>query len=224
MSTKSRGLQGEKKVKTQLVKFKEYHKVLNDITFVVGKNEMSHQIDHILIHPHGVFVIETKNYYGEIISDTNDSFWLKIINGTATRISNPIKQNKGHARVINTLLKGKYEVIPVVVFVKNNAPYVEDDNVINMKDLRLMVESHPYQKLLEKEDIDFIYKTLKGEKSKISKAEHLENIHYLKEVKEEFRLEMAYAIERHRCPRCEHDMKIEGNNWFCTGCDFKFKL
>ena len=46
----------------------------------------------------------------------------------------------------------------------------------------------------------------------------------LKEAKEEFRLEMAYAIEKHRCPRCEHDMKIEGNNWFCTGCDFKFKL
>ena len=77
---------------------------------------MSHQIDHILIHPHGVFVIETKNYYGEIISDTHDSFWLKVVKGKKERIPNPLEQNKTHMYVVKKILKNKYDVIPAVVF------------------------------------------------------------------------------------------------------------
>ena len=223
MSTKSRGQLGEKKVKDLLKKEKEYHKVLNDVTFVVGKSEMSHQIDHIFIHPHGVFVIETKNYFGEIICDTHDSFWLKVVKGKAEKISNPLKQNKSHMIVVSRLLKGKFDVIPVVVFVKNNAPYI-DDNAINMKDLPLFIESYPYKTLLEKKDIDFIYKELKNNKSNLSKAEHLENIGYLKEMKKEFRLEMEYALENGVCPRCNGEI-IENNMEFhCANCDFKFKL
>ena len=60
MSKQSRGDKGESLVRKSLSKIKEYHKVLNDVTFINQKSEMTHQIDHILIHPHGVFVIETK--------------------------------------------------------------------------------------------------------------------------------------------------------------------
>ena len=70
MSTNTRGQKGESLVKKNLSKIKEYHHLLNDITFVNEKSEMTHQVDHILIHPHGVFVIETKNYYGTIICNT----------------------------------------------------------------------------------------------------------------------------------------------------------
>ena len=69
------------------------------------------------------------------------------------KISNPLKQNKSHAIVVQKLLKKKYEVIPVVVFVKNNAPYMGDENVINLKDLLLFIDSYPYEKELSKEDI-----------------------------------------------------------------------
>ena len=82
MSAISRGKKGEDKVKKLLrEKIKVYHKVINDLTFINEKSEMSHQIDHLLIHPYGVFVIETKNYYGVIHSDTHDSFWLKEVKG-----------------------------------------------------------------------------------------------------------------------------------------------
>lgn len=223
MSKLSRGEKGEKKVKTILKKIKEYHKVLNDITFVTGKTEMSHQIDHILIHPHGIFVIETKNYYGEIISDTHDSFWIKIVKGKKEKISNPLKQNKSHMVVVKRLLNNKYDVIPIVVFVKNNAPYI-DDNAINLNDLMLFIDSYPYQELLDKKQIDSIYKSLKEKSSDLSKKEHLENIGYLKEIKKEFRLEMEYAIENQMCPRCDSEMIINGYEYRCSKCDFKFKL
>ena len=55
MSTKSRGDKGEAFVRKKIAGIKEYHKVINDITFLNEKTEMTHQVDHILIHPHGVF-------------------------------------------------------------------------------------------------------------------------------------------------------------------------
>ena len=224
MSKVSRGNKGEKQIKDVLGKIKAYHKALNDITFVNEKSEMTHQIDHILIHPHGVFVIETKNYYGNIISDTHDSFWMKEVRGESIKINNPLKQNKSHSVIVNRLLNKKYDVIPVVVFVKNNAPYIGDENVINKKDLLLFIDSYPYEKELTKEDIDYIYKTLKSNKSDASKKEHIENIGYLKQIKKEIKDEISYAIESGTCPRCDSKMIVDGYQYHCSKCDFKFKL
>ncbi|MBO6280287.1 MAG: NERD domain-containing protein [Bacilli bacterium] len=224
MSKISRGKKGESKVKDLLKKIKEYHRVMNDITFVNERSEMTHQIDHILIHPHGVFVIETKNYYGKIDNNTHDSFWLKEVNGKVERISNPLKQNKSHVTMVNRALEKKYDVIPVVVFVKNNAPYIGDENVINFKDLILFINTYPYKKIIEKNEIDEIYKALKNASSKISKAEHLENIGYLKQIRKEIQDEISYAIESGICPRCDHKMIVNGFSYHCSNCDFKFKL
>ena len=224
MSKVSRGDKGEKMVFTQLKKIKDYHKVINDAMYVSGKGEMSHQIDHILIHAHGVFVIETKNYYGQIISNTGENYWLKIVKNERVKISNPLKQKTSHAIVIQKLLKKKYEVIPVVVFVKNNAPYMGDENVINLKDLLLFIDSYPYEKELSKEDIKEIYKILKDNEADISKKEHVETIGYLKQMQEEFRQEMSYAIENNKCPRCGASIIQKGYDFKCSKCDFKFKL
>lgn len=74
MSKQSRGDKGEKLVSSLLEGINEYKYVLNDVTFLNKKSEMTHQIDHILIHPHGVFVIETKNYYGNISTVPGETF------------------------------------------------------------------------------------------------------------------------------------------------------
>ena len=76
MSKLSRGQKGEEIVSDILNSIKEYHHLLNNVTFKNKRSEMTHQIDHILIHPHGVFVIETKNYYGEIIYDEVYKDWV----------------------------------------------------------------------------------------------------------------------------------------------------
>lgn len=224
MSTKSRGDKGEKAVIKILKKEKSYHRIVNDAIFLTEKSEMTHQIDHILIHPHGVFVIETKNYYGDIISNTGDSFWLKIIKGQASKISNPLIQNKSHAKIIKKIVGKDVDVIPVIVFVKNNAPFMGDENVINLKDLLLFVFSYPYIRIMEKKEIDEIYKLIKGNVAKISNKEHVQNIAYLKQINSELRAEKEYAIETRTCPRC--GAKIVENNlqFSCSKCDYKFKL
>ena len=224
MSTVSRGNKGEKAVIKALKKEKCYHQLLNDLTFINDNSEMSHQIDHVLVHPHGVFVIETKNYYGEISTVPGESFWLKKVNGKTERIFNPLKQNKNHVKIINRILKKKYEVISLVVFAKNNAPYLADENVINLEDLLLFIESYPYQKLLNKKEIDEICQELKKNSSKMSKKEHVENISYLKQINKEIKAEIAYAIENRKCPRCGGNIIEDGNKFRCDKCDFKFNL
>ena len=223
MSTVSRGNKGEEKVISTLKKIKVEHYVFNNVSFISEKNEMTHQIDHILVHPHGVFVIETKNYYGEIISDTGEGYWVKIIKGKKDIIRNPLNQNKTHVKVVKRVLKN-VDVISLVVFVKNNAPYMPDENVINLKDLLLFIDSYPYKKLLNKEEIKDICKKIRENKVKVTKTEHLENISYLKQIKNENKAEIEFAIENNKCPRCGSDILQNGYNFKCSKCDFKFKL
>lgn len=225
MSAISRGKKGEDKVKKLLrEKIKVYHKVINDLTFINEKSEMSHQIDHLLIHPYGVFVIETKNYYGVIHSDTHDSFWLKEVKGKVERIGDPLKQNKSHVRMVKKYLANDIDVIPVVVFIKNNAPYMGDGNVINYKDLLLFISSYPYRREMDKKEIDYIYKTLKENSSKITKTEHLQNIEYLKQIRKENQAEISDALESRICPRCGGSIIVSSNGFKCNKCDFKFKF
>ena len=224
MSKASRGDKGEKLVSSLLEEIKEYKYILNDVTFLNKKSEMTHQIDHILIHPHGVFVIETKNYYGKISTVKGETFWVKEVNGEKVIISNPLKQNKSHAITIWKILHGEYKVIPVVVFVQNNAPYLGDENVINLDDLLLFVESYPYDHKYQKKTIDKIYKTIHRKISKVSKEEHIENISYLKQIKKEIKNEIAYAVENNVCPRCGSKMLSKGYSYCCSKCNFNFKL
>ena len=60
-----RGEEGENLVASFLDKDTHYHRLINNL-ILLGSNNISHQIDHILIRDNGVFVIETKNYYGQI--------------------------------------------------------------------------------------------------------------------------------------------------------------
>lgn len=222
MSKLSRGEKGEAKVNKLLLSIKGNNVLINDVTFVNKNSEMSHQIDHIFIHPHGIFLIETKNYYGEIF--VKNQQWKRIINNKVEKLPDPLRQNKSHAITLNKILKNKYEIIPVVVFVKNNAPYLGDENVINIDDLSLFIDSYPYQKLLSKSDISKIKDIIISSVKDVSKEEHIENIGYLKAVKKELIKEKEYAITNGICPRCNSKLKIKGNNFKCPNCDFKFSL
>lgn len=224
MSKISRGQLGEELVVETLKKIKVYHHLLNNITFVNKRSEMTHQIDHILIHPHGVFVIETKNYFGQIVYDSGTKSWFKIVKGTKSRISNPLLQNKSHEISLYKALNGKYPVISVVVFVKNNAPYFPEDNVINLSDLLLFIDSYPYKKKLTNSEIDKIKEVVEAKSTDVSLKEHVENIEILKTIRKENQNEISYAIENRKCPRCGKAIISKGYNFHCSGCDFKFKL
>ena len=224
MSKLDRGEKGEAKVNALLEGIAEPRYVFHDVTLVNATSEMTHQIDHILVHPHGVFVIETKNYYGQILYDEASGEWSKVVRGQKTRTSNPLKQNKSHAITLRKALKGSVHPIPVVVYARNNAPYLPDENVINAEDLSLFVESYPYPRLLTLAEMAEIKRQIEEACVEVSKKEHLENIAILKQVRKETQAEMAYAIEQGLCPRCDHKIVVEGYEYHCPNCGYRFKL
>jgi len=224
MSKQSRGQQGEEIVTKVLSGIKEYHHLLNNVTLINKSSEMTHQIDHILIHPHGLFVIETKNYYGEILYDEKNKQWYRNIDGKITKSPNPLIQNKSHGVTLYKALKGEYKFIPVVVFVKNNAPYLPDDNAINLDDLLLFIDSYPYEHKYTKQTMDKIKNMIEKRSINVSMDEHLENIEILKMYRKEQQDEIIYAMETNKCPWCENKIITRGYESHCSKCSFKFKF
>ena len=224
MSKVSRGQKGEQIVIDTLSHITGYHHLLNNITLVNYEYGMSHQLDHILIHPHGIFVIETKNYYGKIVYLSKTKQWYSVINNINKKIGDPLKQNKSHAINLYKALKGKYQIIPVVVMVKNNAPYIADENIINIDDLLLFIDSYPYEHLYTDKTIDKIKDLIEASAVDISNKEHVENISYLKQIRKEIFAEKEYAIQNSICPRCNNKMIIKGYQYRCSKCDFSFKI
>lgn len=223
MSKLSRGKKGESQVSDILSSLDGYHKVIDDYTYLNEKTNISHQIDHILIHPHGVFVIETKSYYGVIDTNHNDTVWFKTIKGVKTHFSNPLIQNKSHALIIKRMLDKNIDIISVVVFTRNNAPMI-DDNVININDLVLFVESYPYKRLLNEKEIDTINKLLLSKGSKVSLKEHKANIEAVKKATKEKQEDKRIAIEKRICPICGNPISTTGYTYYCKKCGYKFSL
>lgn len=223
MSKQTRGDNGEKLVSKNLELISGFHLQFDNYTYLNPRSNISHQIDHIFIHQNGIFVIETKNYYGTIVSNTGDVFWYKIIGDKKTIISNPLIQNNSHLKLIQKLLNKEYEITQLVVFVKDNAPDI-DDNVINLKDLKLFIESYPYKKQLSKDEIEAIYKRLRLHSEKVNLNQHLESVSKVKRVKDNRHERMRVAIETGRCPTCNSKIQINGFDYKCPKCGFKFTL
>ncbi len=224
MSKKSRGDKGEQKVIALLEKEKDYFRLINNLT-LEGNNGMTHQIDHIFINRHGVFILESKSLYGEIHGDAHDTIWYKIIKGKKINIHNPLLQNNSHVRIVRKILGPNVEIISGVIFTLDNAPYFPDENVINISDLSLFVNEYPNQRNLTNDEIDSIYKCLLYKESDASMESHLANIEKIKQERNDRHDDIRYAIENRKCPKCGGAIIETTNNHFsCRKCDFKFHL
>lgn len=95
-------------------------KQLDDSWYLINDCVVNNaQIDHILIGPSGVFVIETKNYKGDVYGGREDHNWTKIRLGRVKTFYNPVKQSKTHAFRLSDILRAgdfDYFVFALVVF------------------------------------------------------------------------------------------------------------
>lgn len=81
--------------------FKRPHLLLNNVTLQIDSG--TSQIDHILIADTGIFVIETKHYSGWIFGSPGDRQWTQVIYRKKSRFQNPIHQNYGHIKALQSL-------------------------------------------------------------------------------------------------------------------------
>jgi hypothetical protein len=93
---------GEYKINIQLDQLPKDMKHLHDLMLVNPKASSGYsQIDHILITPWTIFVIETKNYSGSIRGSRKDTTWT--VNGKF-KMMNPFRQNFGHIEAIKKVI------------------------------------------------------------------------------------------------------------------------
>ena len=94
------GLEGEKGVTDGLaVGLDDRYLVLNDVFIKFGRQRA--QVDHVVIGPNGLFVIETKNWAGRIAGDENESHWLYYHGQQgASEYYNPIWQSRRQLKFV----------------------------------------------------------------------------------------------------------------------------
>lgn len=115
------GLKGEVEVTRQLAEsLDNSHYIFNDLRIKAGRR--SAQIDHLVVSPRGIFLIETKNWRGHLSGTEEDDRWTqtKREGEPPIRISNPIQQTKRHADVLRIALDRESvrwpDLHPMVVF------------------------------------------------------------------------------------------------------------
>lgn len=219
----NRGDKGEEKVIAVLNKYKKPFLLINNL-MLEDKSGHTHQCDHIFINEQGIFVIETKNYFGNVSNNCNDSIWIRSDAKKTNTFGNPIYQNISHIRVLKSILKNDYNFVSVVVFVQNNAPYMPDDNVINLEDLMLFLNEYPGKKILSEETIKAIYTTLLFAESDKSQKSHLDHINEIKKKRIENQKMIAKALESRICPKCKTPLKEENGILYCPNKKCKFKI
>lgn len=185
--------------------------VINDLLF---KNNMgiSCQIDHIFINKFGIWVIETKNYAGQIYGNENQRQWTQVLayGNKKNSFYNPVKHNATHIYRLSEYLKVKKVFQNIVVFLNNaDLTNVSATNIYSVYDL-YKIKTQPTNITLSIKKMEYFYNKLLELKinNKITKEDHIHNIN-----------EMQNKIHQGICPRCGKFLVLrEGKNGQFFGC------
>lgn len=177
------GKNGEKKVLKVLKKFGRFYnvKILGDVYLPLY--DETTQIDHILIAPFGVMVIETKNWAGDIYGDPSEDKWLQVVGDDRNHHYNPLKQNKTHLDNLRHVFKKeniyRVNVEGVVVFTngRSNLYCPRGVPVMKLKQFKKLLKQPAYE-ADNKVDVEKVYnaivKNQVTDKKKI--AQHEKNV------------------------------------------------
>lgn len=230
------GKTGEKRVAKRLGRLSDEYIVLNDI--MIPTKYGTTQIDHVVVSPYGVFVIETKNYKGWIFGHENSEEWKQSLLGKKRwygwssqqhMFRNPIRQNNSHTRAIKHLLaaEGDFKIIPIVVFSDNADLRITTPNhiVINRCNLRQAIRQFDTPCLTDRQIKIIVHKLSSNNITEESARErHAQSVQQLQFHKQEL-------ASKGICPRCNSRL-VERNGKFgrfigCSNypkCDYTRKI
>jgi hypothetical protein len=178
--TRIKGVAGERRVRKILARLPEPYKVINDLLLETERG--TSQIDHTVLSPHGIFVLETKNYGGWIFGDEHAEYWTQVIYNTKNSFYNPVRQNYGHVQALKEVLGSPSDVpyYPVVLF--NDGCTLKKVNsvhpVIYEKQLMDLILDQKREVALTGREIDRMYATLLAAHchGKEMRKQHIEDI------------------------------------------------
>lgn len=155
------GKAGELAVKEILRKLPREYIIFNDV--LLKTKNGSNQIDHVVISPYGIFVIETKNHKGFILGKDNDRVWTQMLyNRPNYTMYNQVLQNESHIRHLSQALNIQMSYfVSSVVFTNDNVDLsrVFSSYAVHKRDL-LNVIFRFRRKILSLQDIKYLSDSL----------------------------------------------------------------
>jgi hypothetical protein len=155
--------------------------VINNLTFNDGTKSV--QIDHLIISPSGLIVIETKNRVGKIYGKEDDLNWTVVFKYGKEKASmfNPVKQNQGHLKSLEKILSVKTPMNSIIVFTKNadlREISTQSTPVVYANSLKQFIKEYSVASAISSEQVLDIYNQLKEIKdnNKITNKEHVASI------------------------------------------------
>jgi len=101
---------------------------------LVRSGRMTAQLDHVLIDPHGILIVEVKVRNGRIRGTADEKKWTAVYGGTTKTFQNPLEQLRGQRNTLSKTLHGISDPIDldliqgVVVFVDADITALELDS------------------------------------------------------------------------------------------------
>ena len=197
---------GERKVSSYLADLPcEEYLVFNDL--LVRNGSYTTQIDHLIISPYGIFVLETKNIHGKVYGNESAEFWKQYLpdagykwygNTQEHKLRNPIWQNDGHIKTLRQLVFGSdVPVNGIVVFPNDTGLYIAteypvlwmDHVVPYIRQFQDLVLSTEQMTLFRRRILEVI------STSSSDRVEHINNVHRNMERRN-------IAVANGICPKC----------------------
>ena len=173
---------------------------------LIKDQDKTYQIDHIVISKYGIFVIETKFYYGYIIGDEYKEKWLRKKGKSKIYFHNPIYQNYGHIKALAKLLNiSETNFVSIICFSHTTKLNIKAKNAIITKIASLNKNILKHQTEIIK-DTEPIINTIKNN-----------NIISHKELKKH--IKQIHTITNNICPNCGHKLvKKRSKYGYFIGC------
>jgi restriction system protein len=107
--------------------YRRFHNVI-----IPSKNGTT-QIDHLLVSPYGLFIVETKNIKGWIFGSENQQKWTQTLFTEKYTFQNPIKQTYRQKKVLSEFLNLQESAIHIVIYFVGDCEFKTPmpSNVIN---------------------------------------------------------------------------------------------
>lgn len=215
-SPEVKGREGETRVSSRIQRVfnTENHVALNDLTLPVHNGTA--QIDHVLISPSGVFVIETKNMSGWIFGSKDQARWTQTLRRRKFQFQNPLRQNYRHVKTVQEVLGLKAnQVHNVVVFAGNAVPKTEmPENVLWGTRALNSYLAQQREVVFGREDVQRMARELRSkaiESGRDTNRTHVANL----------RVQAAERRDPRRCPKCGSELverKNRNNGEAFWGC------
>lgn len=155
------------KLVVALDKVKGSHKVLVDLQVPNGKSVQ--QIDALLIHESGIYVIDVKKMSGWISGREQDNEWTQLLHRNKTNtFPNPLRENKGGIQALQEILpEVNRDLFETLILFTNDCSfqqielYSNNVDVIKTPGLNSWVSSLGGE-VLSQSEIDSLYIALEG--------------------------------------------------------------